>query len=833
MGLKRNLSFSSGELDPVLHDRVTLEKFGKGLATALNTIIGKSGSIMSRFGRAFFKLGKTADSAIKIFSPPNSSKFLEFGVDGSADGYIRIYDFDGTLDAEFTDATDGYFGITATTIPLLHFTSSGDYVYFTAFEGGTLLGKVLYNAVTPTIEYITNIFDIPTAPTNLVVVAVGAPAGYAVDYAITRVVNGEESDLIEIVTGAPQLPIAAGESNTITARLLTSSLDDSDINEMRVYRRPNLGGAYGFIGTSTYFYDDGSGNLVSDFEDVGFAADFTNGVPSIITKNGLDGTDPSGLITATTAIYQQRLLLGNFYTKDGEGILASRPGYQNNFYKDFPYDADSALLFKAGTSGTATVLRLVDSDGLIVFTTVGVFVNTGTLSINNLALEKKGSWLIKQEIPPLLIPGGLFFVEKDTNIIRQLIFQQDTFRYETVDHTIFSNHLFEEKTITSWAYQDGVTPMIIVTLSDGTWASFTYHAEHRMRAWTRHKSTYLVEQVEGTGIADTSFFVINKDGERQIEVSLPRKVPADTATTNPEFDKLNFNALMDGIESTSTLMNDSLVGANVFQLALISGDWADVNTLTLTCGTSALFPDPGLGAVGTIFRHFSTVDRTAVDLEVTARASDNSVTVQPSAEFPSAQAVEFRLYETFDTVTGLDHLEGESISLLVDGFVLASPNNDVDNYDVVTVSSGSITLPESIRGAIIIAGRPVTADVKTLNISTVEQKPTQIESLTVNKLYIRVHNTRGLHVSNEFPEESDGEVDGTSVDGMEDMDIFDDPDGYDIIGNRYKQPDSKRIEKTIPGNWDSQGQMAIRQVDPVHFEILSIIPDVEVLHRRG
>ena len=66
---------------------------------------------------------------------------------------------------------------------------------------------------------------------------------------------------------------------------------------------------------------------------------------------------------------------------------------------------------------------------------------------------------------------------------------------------------------------------------------------------------------------------------------------------------------------------------------------------------------------------------------------------------------------------------------------------------------------------------------------------------------------------------------------MEDLDVFDVPSGTDIIGNRYKQPASKRVEQTLPGTWESQGQISIRQVDPIHFEILSIIPDVEILRR--
>ena len=400
-------------------------------------------------------------------------------------------------------------------------------------------------------------------------------------------------------------------------------------------------------------------------------------------------------------------------------------------------------------------------------------------------------------------------------------------------YNIWSSSKFIEKTIESWGFQDGVVPIINVTFSDGTFATFTYHFEHKMRAWTRHDSVYPVEQVEGTGVADSTFFVTNKDGQRHIEVSLPRHIPAATFASNPEADKINLNAFMDAVTTKSNLLNDSLVGANVFQLALITGTWSDVNPLTLTCGTSVLFPDPGLGAVGTILRFFDTADKTTVDLEVTARASDNSVTVQPSAEFPSAQAVGFRLYETFDTVTGLTHLEGENVGILLDGYVSNSPFNDVEGYSPVTVSSGSITIPDGERGAIIIVGRPITADIKTLNISTVEQSPTLVESINVNKIYIRVHKTRGLFISNLFPEELSGGKDGTSLVGMEDLDVFDIPSGVTLLGNKYKEPASKRIEQNIPGNWESQGQVSIRQVDPVHFEILSLIPDLEVLRRRN
>lgn len=819
MGLKPQLSFSSGELDPILHDRVTLEKFNSGLATARNTIVGKTGSLLSRFARGHYVAAKNNNEAIKLFCPPNSGKLLEFG-----NQYVRIYDFSAgvaTLDSDLSHA------LLEADLPEMHFAASGNYVY--VFVAGKEMLKLLYNDATPAFVASADKFSIPAAPTNLAITANGVPTGYFVDYLVTKVVNGEESLAVEYNTPTYKLPLAAGQSNTITVEIDAAAANIDLYNEIRVYRRPNAGGAYGLIGTSTDFYDPGSGVLEASFEDLGGAADFTNGEQDLITKSGFDGKDVEDLYPKTGAVYQQRLLLGGL-ADDEEAILASRPGFQNNFYRDFPYDDDSALKFKSGTTGFAKVLRIIENDGLVVFTTVGVYVSVGTLNITNVALEKKGSWILDESIPPLSVPGGVFFVDKATNSVRQLVYSQDILTYQALDQSIFSSHLFKQKTIESWAYQQGVAPMIIVSFSDGTFATFTYHIEHQMKAWTRHDSVYDVEQVEGTGIADSTFFVTNKNGQRYIEVSLPRYTPAATFAANPESDKLANNTFMDAAKTQKNLLNDSLAGSDVFLLVpTVTDDWEQ--DLTLTCGTSGIFTAGTFGAVGTIMRHFSTTDKTTVDLEVVSRTSDNEVVVTPSAEFPSAQASGFRLYETFDTVTGLDHLEGENVSIMLDGYVSNSPYNDVEGYDPVVVSSGSITIPGAERGAIIVVGRPIASDIKTLNISSVEQSPTLIESINVCKLYIRVFETRGLYIANEFPEESSGAVDGTSVSGMEDLDVFDVPSGTDIIGNRYKEPASKRIEQTLAGSWDSQGQVSMRQVDPVHFEILSIIPDVEVLRR--
>lgn len=823
MSVKRILSFSSGEIDPILHDRVTLEKFKKGLATARNVMVGKTGAIMSRYSRAHFVKAKYDDQPIRIYSPPNSELLVEVGVAPPfSTGYIRFYDFSANLLGEILGTYSPW------DLSTIQFEASKDFLYIFSSDSPLKIDLTSYTVVPLAFRAVdTPVYGSSFVPT-------GTFAWYDVDYAVTYVSNGEELSVYDFTgVGTLKRPDNSAASIAINVTFTNTGTEVSvpeDAIEMRVYRRPSGGRAFGLIGTSNDFSIVG-GNLVCDYIDLGGSADFTNSPPEIITKYGLGGFE-AGLQGARTGlVYQQRLLMGNLSSNE-EAIIASRPGFQNNFQRDFPYDADSALSFKSGTSGKAKVLRMIEKDGLIVFTSIGVFINLGILNINNVALEKKGPWVIEEKVPPLVVPGGVFFVDKRTNAVRQFVFSEGIQAYQGTEESIFSAHLFKNKTIVSWGFQDGVAPVINVVFSDGTFATFTYNSEHRMRAWTRHESKYPVEEVAETGIVDSTFFVTNKNGNRYIEVTLPREIPADTYVSNPEADKLALNSFSDANFTKQNLLNDSLVGSDVFQVVpTVAGDWG--SNLTLTCGTSALFPDPGLGEEGTIFRFFSLVDKSTVSLEVVSRTSDNEVVVRHSATFPSAQASGFRMYETFNQVTGLTHLEGENVSVMVDGYVVNSPNNDVDDYDDIIVSSGTITLPQDMRGAIIIVGRPIVADIKSLNISTVEQTPTLIESLSVEKVYVRLHESRGLYIDNNFPEEKIGEKDGSTVEGMESLDDWKVPSGYDITANRYKAPMSRRVEKTIEGDWDNNGQIAIRQVDPLHFTILSIIPDVELLRRSN
>lgn len=843
MGLVHKPAFTAGELDPALWERTNLDKYRNGLATARSWIISKTGSILTRPGRQYFAKAKLQNRAVRIYYPPGGGVILEWGHQ-----YVRVY-----LASTWVLIADVAHTFTEDDLPNIHFDTQGSYIY--VFCAGKNVLKLNY----ATQAFIAQglIFALPPSPTAGGVTQFGTPTGYFVDYAITFMYKGEESLPLYINNAAAgwKLPIAAGQTNLIQADLAPVSATTNwnpFITEMRVYRRPLGAGAYGYIGSSVFF-DQHTGSVEGLFTDIGVDPDYSHQPPSsLMIQNtaSAPGTpiDPGAMLSNTGIVYGQRLIITDYVT-DLQAIYASQPGFPDNFYRNYPLDAASALKFKCGTSGYARVLRLLDSDGLVAFTSAGIFLNQGELAPDNLQMAKKGKWIINPVVPPLSIPDGVIFLDSMTNGVRSLIWSFQVNAFSAPEVSIYSNHLFRSRSLVTWNFQQGAFPLLWVVFSDGTAASFTYDYNEQMQAWTRHDGVLPMESCAGTTNGDQTFFVVKKTDaltgnvDRYIEVTLPRYVPPSYIASDPDYDKNPSCAYMDGIVSVSVVMNNTLQGTDGFTFATTDftdeertiPDWGGI--LNLDCGTSGVWGGQVPPVPANTFYRFFDEDKTAIDLKMIAFIDSNHIQVQVMNvdKFPEDWAIKkVKMYKLFTFVTGLTMFEGEYPAVIVDGAVVCSPNNDVDDYAQLQVVNGRIDLPAGQMAAIMHIGRPIVGDVETLEIDTVEQKPTLIESETVNKLYIRVKDARGLYVGPKYPNGANGEnVNG--ITGMVPLDSYpvDYSQAVPIIGNRAPQPQSKRYEISPPGDWSQQGKICIRQVDPLHAELLSILPDVEVETRIG
>ena len=157
-------------------------------------------------------------------------------------------------------------------------------------------------------------------------------------------------------------------------------------------------------------------------------------------------------------------------------------------------------------------------------------------------------------------------------------------------------------------------------------------------------------------------------------------------------------------------------------------------------------------------------------------------------------------------ISGLDHLEGELVAVVADGYVVEGK----------TVVSGSITLDRAASK--VHVGLPYLPVIETLDIDTVSPVETlKGKSVSVSKVFIEVENTRGGFVGARQDAET-----GLSTTFQEIKPRFD-SDNYDPIALRtYKQ------EVLIDPQWSKGGGVRIEQRAPLPMAILSIIPQVDI-----
>ena len=156
------------------------------------------------------------------------------------------------------------------------------------------------------------------------------------------------------------------------------------------------------------------------------------------------------------------------------------------------------------------------------------------------------------------------------------------------------------------------------------------------------------------------------------------------------------------------------------------------------------------------------------------------------------------------TISGLDHLEGETLSVLADG---------ASHPDVV-VASGAVTLNRA--SSVVHLGLPYESDIETLRIEAGAQDGTaQGKTKRIHRVTIRIYRTLGLQFG---PNESN-------------MDVLPFRTSADTMGN---PPALFTGDKSVNWNdgYNTSGVMYFRQSQPLPFTLLGIMPQL-VTQDRG
>lgn len=148
--------------------------------------------------------------------------------------------------------------------------------------------------------------------------------------------------------------------------------------------------------------------------------------------------------------------------------------------------------------------------------------------------------------------------------------------------------------------------------------------------------------------------------------------------------------------------------------------------------------------------------------------------------------------------SGLQHLEGCAVNVLADGAVI--PN--------VVITNGTITLDQAASK--IMVGLPIVARFKTLPISLETQALGQGTQKNVNKVYMRVANSSGIHA-------------GTTYATVKEH--------TQRTNEPYGAPPATttdEIDLVVDDAWNNNGEICVQQADPLPLTVLSMTMEVAI-----
>lgn len=492
----------------------------------------------------------------------------------------------------------------------------------------------------------------------------------------------------------------------------------------------------GYDLTSTVTVTDATGSgfdgvpIVYDGEVIGILV--LNGgenytAPSVTVSVGTGATfsvelgEEEGNYPAVGCVFQQRQLYASSVNRP-LGIFGSRPGLYNNFgFSDivtgndsFDFDIDSEVI--------ESINNLVPTRaGLLITTSIGMWQlsasNDGAVTPTD-AQAPRQSYTGVAPIQPLRINEDIAILDSRYSSVRLMSYSDYQKGYISVDISVLSNHFFKETDkIRTWDFFDSPNKLIIATKTLGEAVVGCVMKEHEIFGWTNWQTQGRFLSVANLReeTTDQPYFIV----ERFINNRVRKFVEGLTPRA--------FSRVEDfiGLDSALTLP--------ITRPAARLTPSAATGVITLTANTAVFSADDvgkvfrGGGGKGVVTAYTST---TKITVDLTEDITDVVPFTTRPLWIPSGQ---WSLDEEFTTISGLEHLEGQTVNALVDG-------NVVEN---LTVTDGSITLP--FAGSRVTVGLQYKAIAKPLPLS-IDQAPVETDRKRVTGLVLWQNESRGLRV---------------------------------------------------------------------------------------
>lgn len=853
-------NFNAGELSPELDARVDLAKYANGLKTLLNGVVHPHGGATSRSGTVFVAESANSDLPVALI-PFEFSKdqayIIEVGETAGGDGYARFYMsgwqiLDGGSPYELVNGVGGVvIPWTSDQLDKIRYCQSADILFLThpdwgdvyrlartghtawtidEYPVGPQIGQVdgiaiTVNGTTGTpyryqvtaVDAETDEEGIPhlhvldvTVVTNANPGVVTAPGHNLVngdhvgfencegmtelngnEYTVANV-SGDTFELSGTNTTAWGAYTGGGEIHHIYYASAAAVLSSTNYVELTwdpvagagrylVYRE--YAGTYGYLGSAT----------TERFRDEGLFVPNTEETPPIFR----DPFENAGDVPSIVTFHKERFT-GLAPLNGPQKVFFSQGANYYNFNKSFPLRDTDAATYQLLANGQDQILWAVSLKHLVMGTAAGEWAliadsQVGISPVSPPRLEPQ-SWWGSEEVDPCVVGNVILFVRRHGKRLHELVFDYVDDGYKSEDLLVMSEHLTAGagKALAQLRFAQDPDSIVWARREDGILLGLTYVRAHEVSGWHRHDFGGDVESIA----------VIPADGYDELWMVIRRYIDGSYVRyierLHPTFKR--GEAVEDAfcVDSGATYW----AGVDISGIA-VAGD----GTVTVTAAGHGLIAGDTVRITDLPMKEFdSDVDFLGDEINYLFDTVTN--VVGDAFDLANEDGSDWPAYvsggvaaKAITTVTGLDHLEGETVQVLADG----SPAADQ------VVSGGSITLQEP--SAKIHAGLGYNFDLETMRpvLEQVEASG-QAKSLRLVDVEVRVSNTVGIQI-------------GVSFDEMRD-EMFRSPWDPPM---RPIEPQSISVESVLLDEYQSDGRVCLRQNLPLPCSVIGIIPRVEVI----
>ena len=587
-------------------------------------------------------------------------------------------------------------------------------------------------------------------------------------YKLTSIAtNGFDESVASVAGNVANNLSVSGASNNLSWVAVPGAL------RYNVYKQQS--GLYGYIGQT-----EGT-----TFNDNNIAPDMGITPPIVDPVFASAGNYPQ----AVSYFEQRRVFAGT--TNEPQSMWMTRSGTESDMSYSLPVKDDDRINFRVAAREANTIRHVIPLTQLILLTSAAEWrvspVNSDAITPTTVSVRPQ-SYVGASNVQPEIINNSMVYCAARGGHVRELGYSWQSNGFITGDLSIRAAHLFDNFTIVDMCYAKSPQPLLWFVSSTGKLLGLTYVPEQQIGAWHQHDTDGIFE----------SCTVVAEGNEDSLYVIVRRTVNGNSVRYVERMATRQVNLLKDCffVDAGSTYNGTNLTAMTV----TVTGGttWGPADVLTITA-SSSLFVYPATTDVGDAI---VLTDSTGASyrLKILATSSATVATAKVDKVIPVALRSTPTAVWAFarDTVSGLSHLEGKTVSILADGAVMPQ-----------VVVTGGVAILE--RASVVVhVGLPYQSDLQTLPVALNIDAFAQGRVKNVNQSWIRVFQSSGVFVGPDANKLTEVKQRTTEP---------------------YGSPPSLKSDEVsvlMTPTWAQSGQIYIRQSDPLPLTVVGITTEVVV-----